>query len=204
MSRQRRIVYIKKDFQLRFILRFCAIVALGSLISAAALYYFSSDTITSTFHNSRLAMQTTSQVILPALLITMLINVVIAGAAVAFISLYNSHKIAGPLFRFEKELNILAEGDYTHRLNLREGDQLIDLATSLNKFIENTTTHICEVRGGVAQARDALPPGPESQAAREALDAVEDVLLKRFTLARDDTGQACAKTPQDAAAKEGA
>ena len=42
-------------------------------------------------------------------------------AAVAFIALLLSNKMAGPLYRFERSMETVSGGDLTHRVRLRKG-----------------------------------------------------------------------------------
>jgi nitrogen fixation/metabolism regulation signal transduction histidine kinase len=62
------------------------------------------------------------------LLIYILI-VVIASAVI-------SHKIAGPVYKFEKTCEKISEGDLTQRVFLRKGDSLIELQSAFNNMIE--------------------------------------------------------------------
>ena len=48
------------------------------------------------------------------------------------ISLYVSHRFAGPIFRFEKSCQSLSSGDLTHRVALRTGDELMELQEEFN------------------------------------------------------------------------
>lgn len=54
--------------------------------------------------------------------------------AVAFASIFVSHKIAGPIYRFEKEAKAIGEGDLTVKFKLRKGDELKELADALEKM----------------------------------------------------------------------
>jgi len=47
-------MYVKKDFQFRFILRFCLLLFIGVVMSTVLLFLFSQDTLTSSFQQSRL------------------------------------------------------------------------------------------------------------------------------------------------------
>ncbi len=51
---------------------------------------------------------------------------------VVIVSAVISHRMAGPIFKFEKSCFTVAEGDLTHRVYLRKGDQLTDLQDSFN------------------------------------------------------------------------
>lgn len=52
--------------------------------------------------------------------------------AIAILSIFVSHKIAGPVYRLEETTRIIASGDLTYRINLRQGDELQDLQEAFN------------------------------------------------------------------------
>ncbi len=56
---------------------------------------------------------------------------------VIIVSSVVSHRMAGPIFKLEKSAKIVAEGDLTHRVWLRKGDQLVDLKDSFNIMLES-------------------------------------------------------------------
>ena len=70
----------------------------------------------------------------------------LAGAAVGIfgmiIFIFHSHRVAGPLYRFEKDLEKIAQGNLTLRLNLRKKDEFQGLAKSLNRFTEEMDSRI--------------------------------------------------------------
>ena len=43
---------------------------------------------------------------------------------IAIISIFVSHKIAGPVYRLEESTKLIASGDLTHKVHLRQGDEL--------------------------------------------------------------------------------
>lgn len=62
---------------------------------------------------------------------------------VAFISVYFSHRIAGPIYRLEKDLlHMVNEGDLTKQFRLREKDELKELAEALNTMTANLRTKL--------------------------------------------------------------
>ena len=56
---------------------------------------------------------------------------------VIIVSAVISHRMAGPIFKFEKSAKIIASGDLTHRVWLRKGDQLVDLKNSFNIMVDS-------------------------------------------------------------------
>jgi methyl-accepting chemotaxis protein len=151
---QRRILYIKKDFQFRFILKFCLLVLVGGMISTGVLAYFSKGTLTSSFENSRLMIQKTSLAILPQVVYTNLITLVLISAATIAVTMLVSHKLAGPLFRFEADLKVIGEGDLTKVVRLRKEDQLKDMVQSLNNMTTSLHDKVSDIRNGVQETRE--------------------------------------------------
>ncbi|MBF0449663.1 MAG: hypothetical protein HQK75_03085 [Candidatus Magnetomorum sp.] len=55
---------------------------------------------------------------------------VIAGFSIIF-----THRIAGPVYHLERTLDRLLDGDDVNLINLRDGDELQDLASKINQII---------------------------------------------------------------------
>jgi methyl-accepting chemotaxis protein len=53
------------------------------------------------------------------------------------VSLYLSHKWAGPVYRFERSARVVGEGDLTHRVHLRRGDELMELQDEFNAMVQS-------------------------------------------------------------------
>ncbi len=143
---KRRKVYIKKEFQSRFIARFCFLVLAGGTLSTGLILYFSKDTLTSLFQHSRLAITSTALSILPAVIYTNLITVVLIALAIIIMTLFVSHKIAGPLYHFEKEIKTISNGDLTIKIYLRNKDQLRALAESINNMTLNLNQKVRDIQ----------------------------------------------------------
>jgi methyl-accepting chemotaxis protein len=65
-----------------------------------------------------------------------LLSLVLVAPLVVIISIFLSHKIAGPMYRMEKFLTAMATGDFTQHITLRKGDELKTLADRMNFFID--------------------------------------------------------------------
>ena len=65
---------------------------------------------------------------------------------IAALSIFVSHKIAGPVYRFERTAHIIAKGDLTHRIKLRHGDELSDLQDAFNMMTESLRDMVCKDR----------------------------------------------------------
>lgn len=135
-SYKRRIYFIEKGFQTRFILKFCALVALAGLLTIAILYLLSAQSTTVSIVNSRIVVRSTADFLLPVLIQTVIIVTILVGIVAIMVTLFVSHKIAGPLYRFKKVMQALAEGDFSSDFRIRHLDQLQDLADNFNLMIQ--------------------------------------------------------------------
>jgi len=172
---RRRHYFVKKGFQLGFILKFCLLVLLGVVISTGLLLLFSQDTLTSSFQQSRLVIRNTALAILPAAVLTNLITLGLISLATIFVTLFISHKLAGPLFRFEKELKQICEGDLTRDIKLRKKDQITDMAEGLNKMTASLREKVLTIRTGVAQL---LQIASQQEAPIDLIEGLNDLQQK--------------------------
>jgi len=84
----------------------------------------------------------------PAIFLSMLIS--------AILSLFVTHKFAGPLYRFEETARRMAAGDFSFRVKLRGGDDLRELETLLNQVLSNFSSSIVAIREKEVEAREKL------------------------------------------------
>lgn len=60
--------------------------------------------------------------------------IVVFVFVIAILSIFVSHKIAGPVYRLEETTRIIASGDLTCQIHLRHGDELQDLQEAFNQM----------------------------------------------------------------------
>jgi methyl-accepting chemotaxis protein len=76
----------------------------------------------------------------------------IGGAILFFglVSIFVSHKVAGPLYRIKKCLDMITQGDLDIVLKLRKWDDLKDLAEHINLLIGELRTFVITLRNDYA------------------------------------------------------
>lgn len=72
--------------------------------------------------------------------------VVVFGVVIAILSIFVSHKIAGPVYRLEETTRVIASGDLTYQVHLRHGDELKDLQEAFNQMSEKLRTMVANDR----------------------------------------------------------
>lgn len=71
-------------------------------------------------------------------------KMLVAIVFICFVSIFVSHKIAGPVYRFEQSARTIANGDFSSRIRLRKGDELHDLAIAFNRMSESLESIVME------------------------------------------------------------
>lgn len=127
-------------------MKFCLVILAGIIISTGLLFLFSKGTLTSTFQGSKLVIKNTSIAILPAVIYTNLITLGFITIASITVTLLISHKLAGPVYRFEEDLKLIGNGDLTKIIKIRGKDQLVELAENLNKMTASLHNKVLDIQ----------------------------------------------------------
>lgn len=133
-KRKTRNFFIKKDLQGKFILAIFLSVVGGCLLFALLLGVFSADTMTISYSDNDIQIGTTPWMLFKSAVTANWIFLIIGGTFLILAAMVGTHRIAGPLFRFEKALNVMAEGNLSDTVYLREKDEGQDLAKKINHF----------------------------------------------------------------------
>lgn len=153
---KRRTVFINKGFQTDFSIRFLILIVIEAAMAVGLFAYLSRGTVITGYSGSELVIARTSEYFLPAALLINLIVIGLTAVAGFIVMLYSSHKLAGPLYRFEKGLEDTASGDLTFRFNLRTKDQISAMADRLNSFNERMDGKISAIKDESTLLRDEL------------------------------------------------
>ncbi len=103
---------------------------------------------------------------------------------VVIVSAVVSHRMAGPIFKFEKSAKTLASGDLTHRVSLRQGDHLTELQDSFNLMAESLQSAIAGdkaiVDGSIGELKKLASETKDAET-KAKIEKVADNLSKAFT-----------------------
>ncbi len=152
MSKQRRRTYlIKTGLQLRY---------MGIIISTMLMVAFGVGWII--YHTSWSKIANTPDLTLDKLsTIFDSVNgilvkwIVVFIFVIAILSIFVSHKIAGPVYRLEETTRIIASGDLTYQIHLRHGDELRDLQEAFNKMSDSLRNMVAKDREIIEKLIDA-------------------------------------------------
>lgn len=200
--RRRKKYFIKPGFQSRLTAIFILIVIIVANIVGALVYGFSVEKLESNLvEEAKLPVDSKQlgQALLPGVIIAELISIFV----VAFICIFVTHTIAGPVYRMEKVVRNIGEGDLTHFIKLRPKDELKDLADAMNEMTMGLRNKIIEFKDNVNQIQEGVLLAKSTG----KVDKLDDVLksistmeesLRSFTLEKERRAQ---KAEDDEAAE---
>ncbi|MBM4065043.1 MAG: HAMP domain-containing protein [Planctomycetes bacterium] len=134
-KKMRRTIFIKRGFQMRFIIWVIALLILCGICSAAVLYPFLSSEISSELSTGHRDAEDIKRHLALAIIIGNVLAVIVAALATTVVILYISHKIAGPLYRFEMICKEVGRGNLNVYAGLREKDQLGGLSEAFSEML---------------------------------------------------------------------
>lgn len=162
---QRRTVLIKRHLQLKYGLVVFAAMFFATLIVGGDLYWtilrFLNDAAPDKVPLLHEVMQMNG------------VKMVLFVGVMLIVTLFVSHRWAGPIYRFEQSAQTLAGGDLTHRVSLRTGDDLMELQDEMNAMIASLQRKVQKDRALVEHLASRLeetarklpdPAGPEDVA----------------------------------------
>lgn len=156
MNNQRRNYFIDKKFQTKFIVKFCIIVILAAIAIGFSLFFLSGNSTTVAIENTKVKVMTTADFIFPFILQTVIVVTAFTAFLVILLTLFVSHKIAGPLFRLKREIDKLRDADFNANFQTRTSDQLKDLSYSLTSMSNSLRDKMTAIKLDVSDAKKAL------------------------------------------------
>lgn len=153
---KRNTVFIQKKFQLRSIITVVSIIAAAGLISGVLLYFMLSMELSSELKTAHQQIQNTWDSLAPAIILGNIVTVIVTGIVAAVAVLYQSHKIAGPMYRLQKMCEEVSSGNYDPITSLRKADQLTALAGSFESMINALRDKQIKNEASIEDTRKAL------------------------------------------------
>ena len=153
---RRRNYFINKKFQTNFSIKFLVVIVIEAIMALGLFLYLSKGTLTTGYIGSELKISRTYDFFLPMLLLSNIIIVGVTGIIGIAVLIFMSHRIAGPMFRFEKVLDEISKGDLTYKFKLREGDQFKELEKRINELTGTLDSKAGNLKSGLTEISKML------------------------------------------------
>lgn len=170
---QRKTIMIKKRLQYHYM----ALIFLSVLVAFVIMWLDTLWTVSKVVGEHPMMVPLLDE--LSSMAPLFIIKIVMYMVIVLMVSAVISHRLAGPIFKFEKSCAAVAEGDLTHRVYLRKGDQLTDLQDQFNNMMEavHETARAMDEFG-----RDAALAHPDLKPKREALSKKIAEIMPKYKI----------------------
>ncbi len=136
----RKNFFIKKNFQGKLILGYFLFIVGGGLFFLILLGAFSADSLTITYDNNDLQFGQTPVILLNKILAAHWIFIASGAIFTVITAMLITHRIAGPIFRFERTLENMLHKDLSDSIALRTKDEGKELAKKINDFNRDLST----------------------------------------------------------------
>jgi methyl-accepting chemotaxis protein len=146
MMHFRRIYFINKKLQTRFILTFVLIMICWAVATVGVYTYLVAKKLDSIRYSSHVDIKTTAELLLPITLGTHLISFLIFAAILAIVMHLVWKILSPPLYSLKKDLARIASGDLTSKVSLCEGEEFQDLASEVEKMRLGLSENIVRIK----------------------------------------------------------
>jgi hypothetical protein len=162
--------FIKRSLQIRMIVKIVVAAILATFICSCTLllvYYFRYDSVL-LYQMDQLTNLTKENIvfiILPTLLISSLVNFILAVC----LGLYASRKYAVPIYKLEQWAGLIRKGKINARIQFREHQELKELSDDCNTLAGDLREKFATIKKQALLLREKMEDSPE-------LTKIEDVL----------------------------
>lgn len=159
---------IRSDFTAGFQVKFILAMTIGALLSTLAIYLYLDQGLGTSYFDALATLSTIEAALTSSLVITFCLQLLLIFVLTIGLTLFVSHKIAGPVFRYEECLAKILEGDLRTDVRTRNGDQLKSMINSMNSWQDSLRKIYTQARLVESELRsqiDRTEGAPQSDAA---------------------------------------
>lgn len=156
---KRKIYFIQKELQSRFILRFVALATLWAVTTVMLFAYIAGKKLDELRYSSHIDLQTTSELLLPIAVMTHVLSLLIFAGLLAYTIHSLWQNLSAPLAAIKRNIERIAKGDLAGSVVLRKKDEFQDLAAEMDlmrRGLQEKIARIKEQQRDLSAAADGL------------------------------------------------
>ena len=141
---------IKTGLQLRMLIKIWIIILASLLLTGIIFYFYSDINVGKSYRLFHVKANNFLDFLLPVLLTGFFASLILGVVA----ALFFPHAVAGPIYRIEKEIIEIGKGRLNKEVIVRKGDEVKDLADSVNVMIvelRNRIKGISDISGHIGE-----------------------------------------------------
>lgn len=137
--------FIKGGLQGRFIATFLILITIGGIAFTSIFSFFVVDTFTFIYKTYGIEHGKTSFTLIKELIKEHWLIIIIGNIIIIIAATILTHRFAGPLYRFERTLEEMINGNLNIEIRLRKKDEGKELASMINQFNEKLSSNLAEI-----------------------------------------------------------
>ena len=137
MKFRRRTYITNAGLQTKVTLVFVAISLLGSIVSTFAFNFFALKKFETLMWSTHISVKDTGELIRPLFIYINVANFIFVSLMLVVGIVWMMKKKSGPIFRMNKDIRMIADGDLSVNITLRQKDEFQDTAAELNDMAAN-------------------------------------------------------------------
>jgi hypothetical protein len=141
--------------QVPFLFKIGSVWAGGIILLCALLYYLADEQLGRSFYSIHQRLRNTWQILLPAVLVSGGLSFLVTIGTTVFLALRESHRLGGPIFKFNKLFKELESGVLHTDFRFRNGDLLFDMGENYRAALQANRERILELRKATEEAEAA-------------------------------------------------
>jgi nitrate/nitrite-specific signal transduction histidine kinase len=166
--------FIKRSLQIRLILKIVVAAILATIICSCTLllvYYlkYNSVLLYQMDQLTNLTKENIIFIILPSLLISSLVNFIIAVC----LGLYASRKYAVPIYKLEQWARMIRQGKISAKIQFREKEEMKELSDDCNNLTSDLREKFIMIKKQTMLLKDKTKDSPELQRIDDVLSSLQ-------------------------------
>lgn len=129
-----------------FLLKAGLVCACGTVLLCGLLYFLADEELGRSFYSVHFRIRNTWRILLPAVLISGGISFFLTLGTIILLALRESHRLGGPIYKFNALFARLEAGNFGTDFNFRQGDLLFGLGESYRAALRTNRERIAALQ----------------------------------------------------------
>jgi hypothetical protein len=173
---RRHIILINRDFQLKLIIKFIIINILIMILFGLFLFIFLNSEVETNLFSAHVFYKNIKDMLSPVIITLSIINIIVSSIIIAFFVMLASHKVAGPLYRFNESLKDMTNRKLGTLTALRDGDQLYECSITLKQMSQVLKDDISGIKAWIAEVKDICKKSGQNDEILKKIDELENII----------------------------
>ena len=189
MGLRRKRFILDAGFQWRFVICFIAVALMGSVAATLSFNIVAMEVLEELQWSVHLKAPSTADVLRPLFLYINLFNVIFVLTLLTITGVWMLRRLKGPIYRITQNLKMIAAGNLSSAIVLRQRDEFKDVAEALNEMLNRTRERCTRCREKYKEISQALSELEMAYAREEPVKEAGERIIQSIQTMRNDLSQ---------------